>query len=189
MAGERADPDTIKWAENLLKKPVIDHWWQTETGWAISANCAGLGLFETKYGSAGKAVPGYNIQILKPDGTQAQSSEMGDVVVKLPLPPGTFPTLWKADKRYKENYMDPYKGYYKTYDAGHIDENGYVWIMSRTDDIINVAGHRLSTGSMEVNIIRKCQCCRMCGAWNCRQFKRANTSWFNCFKIWSNKKT
>ena len=149
LAGERADPDTIKWAENLLKKPVIDHWWQTETGWAISANCAGLGLFETKYGSAGKAVPGYNIQILKPDGTQAQSSEMGDVVVKLPLPPGTFPTLWKADKRYKENYMDPYKGYYKTYDAGHIDENGYVWIMSRTDDIINVAGHRLSTGSME----------------------------------------
>lgn len=149
LAGERADPDTIKWAENLLKKPVIDHWWQTETGWAISANCAGLSLFETKYGSAGKAVPGYNIQILKPDGTQAKPSEMGDVVVKLPLPPGTFPTLWKADKRYKENYMDPYKGYYKTYDAGHIDEDGYVWIMSRTDDIINVAGHRLSTGSME----------------------------------------
>ena len=149
LAGERADPDTIKWAENLLKKPVIDHWWQTETGWAISANCAGLGLFETKYGSAGKAVPGYNIQILKPDATQAEPSEMGDVVVKLPLPPGTFPTLWKADKRYKENYMDPYKGYYKTYDAGHIDEDGYVWIMSRTDDIINVAGHRLSTGSME----------------------------------------
>ena len=149
LAGERADPDTIKWAENLLKKPVIDHWWQTETGWAISANCAGLGLFETKYGSAGKAVPGYNIQILKPAATQAKASEMGDVVVKLPLPPGTFPTLWKADKRYKENYMDPYKGYYKTYDAGHIDEDGYVWIMSRTDDIINVAGHRLSTGSME----------------------------------------
>lgn len=149
LAGERADPDTIKWAENLLKKPVIDHWWQTETGWAISANCAGFGLFETKYGSAGKAVPGYNIQILKADGTQAKPSEMGDVVVKLPLPPGTFPTLWKADKRYKENYMDPYKGYYKTYDAGHIDEDGYVWIMSRTDDIINVAGHRLSTGSME----------------------------------------
>ena len=149
LAGERADPDTIKWAENLLKKPVIDHWWQTETGWAISANCAGLGLFETKYGSAGKAVPGYNIQILKPDATQAEPSEMGDVVVKLPLPPGTFPTLWKADKRYKENYMDPYNGYYKTYDAGHIDEDGYVWIMSRTDDIINVAGHRLSTGSME----------------------------------------
>ena len=149
LAGERADPDTIKWAENLLKKPVIDHWWQTETGWAISANCAGLGLFKTKYGSAGKAVPGYNIEILKPNGIQAKPSEMGDVVVKLPLPPGTFPTLWKGDKRYQENYMDPYKGYYKTYDAGHIDEDGYVWIMSRTDDIINVAGHRLSTGSME----------------------------------------
>jgi len=111
LAGERADPDTIKWAENLLKKPVIDHWWQTETGWAISSNFAGLGLFKTKY--------------------------------------GTFPTLWNADKRYKENYMDPYQGYYKTYDAGHIDEEGYIWIMSRTDDIINVAGHRLSTGSME----------------------------------------
>jgi propionyl-CoA synthetase len=149
LAGERADPDTIKWAENLLKKPVIDHWWQTETGWAISANFAGLGLFKTKYGSAGKAVPGYNIQILEPDGTQAKTSEMGDVVIKLPLPPGTFPTLWNADKRYKENYMDPYQGYYKTYDAGHIDEEGYIWIMSRTDDIINVAGHRLSTGSME----------------------------------------
>ena len=149
LAGERADPDTIKWAENLLKKPVIDHWWQTETGWAISSNFAGLGLFKTKYGSAGKAVPGYNIQILKPDGTQAKTSEMGDVVIKLPLPPGSFPTLWNADKRYKENYMDPYQGYYKTYDAGHIDEEGYIWIMSRTDDIINVAGHRLSTGSME----------------------------------------
>ena len=149
LAGERADPDTIKWAENLLKKPVIDHWWQTETGWAISSNFAGLGLFKTKYGSAGKAVPGYNIQILKQDGTQGKTSEMGDVVIKLPLPPGTFPTLWNADKRYKENYMDPYQGYYKTYDAGHIDEEGYIWIMSRTDDIINVAGHRLSTGSME----------------------------------------
>ena len=149
LAGERADPDTIKWAENLLKKPVIDHWWQTETGWAISANFAGLGLFKTKYGSAGKAVPGYNIQILEPDGTQAKTSEMGDVVIKLPLPPGTFPTLWNADKKYKEHYMDPYQGYYKTYDAGHIDEEGYIWIMSRTDDIINVAGHRLSTGSME----------------------------------------
>ena len=149
LAGERADPDTIKWAENLLKKPVIDHWWQTETGWAISANCAGLGLFKTKYGSAGKPVPGYNVQVLKSDGSHAKPSEMGDVVIKLPLPPGTFPTLWKTDQRYKENYMDTYKGYYKTYDAGHIDEDGYVWIMSRTDDIINVAGHRLSTGSME----------------------------------------
>ena len=149
LAGERADPDTIKWAENLLEKPVIDHWWQTETSWAISANCLGLGLFPTKYGSAGKPVPGYNVKILKPDGSEASPNEMGDVVVELPLPPGTFPTLWGADKRYKENYMTNYPGYYQTYDAGHIDEDGYVWIMARTDDIINVAGHRLSTGAME----------------------------------------
>jgi propionyl-CoA synthetase len=149
LAGERADPDTLKWAEGLLKVPVIDHWWQTETSWAISANCAGLGLSKTKYGSACRPVPGYDVQILKSDGKQAKPGEMGDVVVKLPLPPGTFPTLWGADERYKETYMSNYPGYYQTYDAGHIDEDGYVWIMSRTDDIINVAGHRLSTGAME----------------------------------------
>ena len=149
LAGERADPDTLKWAESLLKVPVIDHWWQTETSWAISANCAGLGLSKTKYGSACKPVPGYDIRILKSDGKEAKPNEMGDVVVKLPLPPGTFPTLWNADKRYKETYMSNYPGYYQTYDAGHIDEDGYIWIMSRTDDIINVAGHRLSTGAME----------------------------------------
>ena len=149
LAGERADPDTLKWAEGLLKVPVIDHWWQTETSWAISANCAGLGLEKTKYGSACKPVPGYDVRVLKSDGKQAKPNEMGDVVVKLPLPPGTFPTLWGADKRYKETYMSNYPGYYQTYDAGHIDEDGYVWIMSRTDDIINVAGHRLSTGAME----------------------------------------
>jgi len=149
LAGERADPDTLKWAEGLLKVPVIDHWWQTETSWAISANCAGLGLSKTKYGSACKPVPGYEVQVLKSDGNQAKPNEMGDVVVKLPLPPGTFPTLWGADERYKETYMSNYPGYYQTYDAGHIDEDGYVWIMSRTDDIINVAGHRLSTGAME----------------------------------------
>ena len=149
LAGERADPDTLKWAEGLLKVPVIDHWWQTETSWAISANCAGIGLEKTKYGSACKPVPGYDVQVLKSDGKQAKPNEMGDVVVKLPLPPGTFPTLWGADERYKETYMSNYPGYYQTYDAGHIDEDGYVWIMSRTDDIINVAGHRLSTGAME----------------------------------------
>jgi len=149
LAGERADPDTLKWAEGLLKVPVIDHWWQTETSWAISANCAGLGLEKTKYGSACKPVPGYDVQVLKSDGKQAKPNEMGDVVVKLPLPPGTFPTLWGADERYKETYMSNYPGYYQTYDAGHIDEDGYIWIMSRTDDIINVAGHRLSTGAME----------------------------------------
>jgi propionyl-CoA synthetase len=149
LAGERADPDTIKWAENLLKVPVIDHWWQTETSWAISSNCTGIEMMKTKYGSACKAVPGYDVQIMKPDQTLAKPNEMGDIVVKLPLPPGTFPTLWNADKRYKDNYMTNYKGYYETYDAGHIDEDGYIWIMSRTDDIINVAGHRLSTGAIE----------------------------------------
>ncbi len=149
LAGERADPDTIKWAENLLNVPVIDHWWQTETSWAISSNCTGIEMQKTKYGSACKAVPGYDVKIIKPDHSIAQANEMGDIVVKLPLPPGTFPTLWNADKRYEENYMTNYKGYYQTYDAGHIDEDGYIWIMSRTDDIINVAGHRLSTGAIE----------------------------------------
>ena len=149
LAGERADPDTIKWAENLLKIPVIDHWWQTETSWAISSNCTGIEMMKTKYGSACKAVPGYDVKIIKPDQSLAKPDEMGDIVVKLPLPPGTFPTLWNADKRYNDNYMSNYKGYYQTYDAGHIDEDGYIWIMSRTDDIINVAGHRLSTGAIE----------------------------------------
>ena len=149
LAGERADPDTIKWAENLLNVPVIDHWWQTETSWAISSNCTGIEMQKTKYGSACKAVPGYDVKIIKPDHSIANPNEMGDIVVKLPLPPGTFPTLWNADKRYEENYMSNYKGYYQTYDAGHIDEDGYIWIMSRTDDIINVAGHRLSTGAIE----------------------------------------
>jgi len=149
LAGERADPDTIKWAENLLRVPVIDHWWQTETSWAISSNCTGIEMMETKYGSACKAVPGYDVKIIKPDQSLANPNEMGDIVVKLPLPPGTFPTLWNADKRYKDNYMTNYEGYYQTYDARHIDEDGYIWIMSRTDDIINVAGHRLSTGAIE----------------------------------------
>ena len=149
LAGERADPDTIKWAEKLLKVPVIDHWWQTETSWAISSNCTGIEMQKTKYGSACKAVPGYDVKVIKPDQTLTKPNEMGDIVVKLPLPPGTFPTLWNADQRYKETYMSNYPGYYQTYDAGHIDDDGYVWIMSRTDDIINVAGHRLSTGAIE----------------------------------------
>jgi len=149
LAGERADPDTIKWSEKLLKVPVLDHWWQTETSWAISANCTGIESFPTKYGSAFKPVPGYDIKILNSEGKELEPGKMGDIVIKLPLPPGTFPTLWKADERYRENYMSNYSGYYQTYDAGHIDEDGYVWIMSRTDDIINVAGHRLSTGSIE----------------------------------------
>ena len=149
LAGERADPDTIKWAERLLNVPVIDHWWQTETSWAISSNCTGIEMMKTKYGSACKAVPGYDVKIIKPDHSIAKPNEMGDIVVKLPLPPGTFPTLWNADDRYKKTYMTNYEGYYQTYDAGHIDEDGYIWIMSRTDDIINVAGHRLSTGAIE----------------------------------------
>ena len=149
LAGERADPDTIKWAENLLKVPVIDHWWQTETSWAISSNCTGIEMMKTKYGSACKAVPGYDVKVIKQDQTLAKPNEMGDIVVKLPLPPGTFPTLWNADDRYKITYMSNYKDYYQTYDAGHIDDEGYIWIMSRTDDIINVAGHRLSTGAIE----------------------------------------
>ena len=149
LAGERADPDTIKWAESLLKVPVIDHWWQTETSWAISSNCTGIEMMKTKYGSACRAVPGYDVKVIKPDQSLANSNEMGDIVVKLPLPPGTFPTLWNADERYKNTYMSNYDGYYQTYDAGHIDDDGYIWIMSRTDDIINVAGHRLSTGAIE----------------------------------------
>ena len=149
LAGERADPDTIKWFEKLSGSPVVDHWWQTETSWAITSSCTGIEKFPVKYGSAFKPVPGYNLKVLNSEGKEASRGKMGDIVVKLPLPPGTFPTLWGADKRYKENYMSNYPGYYQTYDAGHIDEDGYVWIMSRTDDIINVAGHRLSTGAIE----------------------------------------
>ena len=149
LAGERADPDTIKWAEKMLKVPVLDHWWQTETGWSMSANCTGIEIFKTKYGSSFKAVPGFQIKIMKDNNTEAGPNELGDIVVKLPLPPGTFPTLWNADERYKETYMSTFEGFYQTYDAGHIDDDGYIHIMSRTDDIINVSGHRLSTGAME----------------------------------------
>ena len=149
LAGERSDPDTIKWSEENLKVPVIDHWWQTETGWAICANCMGLHRFPVKYGSPTKAVPGWNVQVLDPDCKPVGAGEIGALVVKLPLPPGTLPTLYQHDERYKEAYLDEFPGYYKTADAGYIDEEGYVYVMSRTDDIINVAGHRLSTGAME----------------------------------------
>jgi propionyl-CoA synthetase len=149
LAGERADPDTIKWFEKLSNTPVIDHWWQTETSWAITADCTGIESFPVKYGSAFKPVPGYDVKVLDSNRKEVKPGVMGDIVVKLPLPPGTFPTLWEADDRYKINYMSTYPGYYQTYDAGHIDEDGYVWIMSRTDDVINVAGHRLSTGAIE----------------------------------------
>ena len=150
LAGERLDPDTLKWARNLLGVPVIDHWWQTETGWAIAANCMGLHHFPVKEGSPTKPAPGWNLQVLDPESkTPVKPGQIGALVVKLPLPPGTLPTLWQNDKRYLESYLDEFPGYYKTADAGFIDEEGYVFVMSRTDDIINVAGHRLSTGAME----------------------------------------
>ena len=149
LAGERSDPDTIQWSENNLHVPVIDHWWQTETGWAIAANCMGLHHFPVKYGSPTKSVPGWDVQVLDETNTQVPAGEIGALSVKLPLPPGTLPTLWQNDERYKESYLDEYPGYYKTADAGIIDEDGYIYVMSRTDDIINVAGHRLSTGAME----------------------------------------
>jgi propionyl-CoA synthetase len=159
---------------------VIDHWWQTETSWAISSNCTGIEMMETKYGSACKAVPGYDVKIIKPDQTLAEPNEMGDIVVKLPLPPGTFPTLWNADQRYKENYMTNYEGYYQTYDAGHIDDDGYIWIMSRTDDIINVAGHRLSTGAIE-EVLSEHQSVAECAVLGIAdKLKGQLTNWISC---------
>ncbi len=149
LAGERLDPDTLTWAENCLKIPVIDHWWQTETGWAIAANCVGLHSFDIKPGSPTKAAPGWNMAVLGDDGHPIKPGEIGAIVAKLPLPPGTLPTLWQNDERYKEAYLNEFPGYYETSDAGFIDEDGYVFVMARTDDIINVAGHRLSTGAME----------------------------------------
>jgi propionyl-CoA synthetase len=149
LAGEHADPETIRWAEDKLRKPVIDHWWQTETGWAICANCVGLGTLPVKYGSPTKAVPGYDVRVLDEHGTELPRGQTGALAIKLPLPPGCLPTLWNADERYVQSYLSELPGYYKTADAGHIDEDGYVFVMGRTDDVINVAGHRLSTGAME----------------------------------------
>jgi len=149
LAGERLDPDTYHWASNLLKKPVIDHWWQTETGWPITANCMGIEEFPVKPGSSTKPVPGFNVKILDEKGTEVGPNQEGIVAIKLPLPPGTLPTLWKKDDRFVESYLKPLPGYYYTSDSGFIDEDGYVWIMGRIDDIINVSGHRLSTGEME----------------------------------------
>jgi propionyl-CoA synthetase len=149
LAGERSDPDTIQWSEKNLGVPVIDHWWQTETGWAIAANCMGLHHFPVKYGSPTKAVPGWDVRVLNAYNEEVPSGEIGALSVKLPLPPGTLPTLWQNDQRYIESYLAEFPGYYKTADAGIIDAEGYIYVMSRTDDIINVAGHRLSTGAME----------------------------------------
>ncbi|MCP4372667.1 MAG: propionyl-CoA synthetase, partial [Deltaproteobacteria bacterium] len=149
LAGERLDPDTLKWAENNLGIPVIDHWWQTETGWAICANCLGIHHFTIKEGSPTKPAPGWDVQVVDPNNNPIKAGEIGALVVKLPLPPGTLPTLWNNDEAYIKAYLEEFPGYYKTADAGFIDEDGYVFVMARTDDIINVAGHRLSTGGME----------------------------------------
>jgi propionyl-CoA synthetase len=149
LAGERADPDTVAWAERLLKVPVIDHWWQTETGWAIAGNPLGLGLLPVKHGSPTVPMPGYDVRVVDEACKQVAPGIMGALVVKLPLPPACLPTLWNDDARFKESCLAEFPGYYKTADAGYIDDDGYIYVMSRTDDIINVAGHRLSTGAIE----------------------------------------
>ena len=149
LAGERADPDTIQWAQRHLQVPVIDHWWQTETGWAIAANPLGIEELPVKIGSPSVAMPGYDVQVLDEGGHPVAAGTLGAIAVKLPLPPGTLPTLWNADERFKKSYLTHFPGYYETGDAGYMDEDGYLYIMARTDDVINVAGHRLSTGAME----------------------------------------
>ena len=153
LAGERADPPTIQWAEHHLKVPVIDHWWQTETGWPIGANCLGIEQLPVKYGSCSRAVPGWDVRVLEADAigeaNEVKAGEIGAIAVKLPLPPGALPTLWQQDERFVESYLTAFPGYYQTADAGLIDADGYIHVMTRTDDIINVAAHRLSTGEIE----------------------------------------
>jgi propionyl-CoA synthetase len=149
LAGERADPDTIKWAERLLNVPVLDHWWQTETGWCIAGNPVGLGQLPVKYGSPTVPMPGYDVRVVDEACREQAANTMGSIVIKLPLPPASLPTLWHADERFRESYLEEFPGYYKTADAGYKDDDGYIFVMGRTDDIINVAGHRLSTGGME----------------------------------------
>ena len=149
LAGERADPDTVKWAENLLKIPIIDHWWQTETGYVIAGNPIGIEKLPIKIGSPTVPMPGFNIKVLDSTGKELPAGKLGSIAIKLPLPPGTLPTLWNAPERFKSSYLDKYPGYYETGDAGIIDDDGYIYIMARTDDVINVAGHRLSTGAIE----------------------------------------
>jgi propionyl-CoA synthetase len=149
LAGERCDPDTLNWAERHLGVPVIDHWWQTETGWAIAANCLGIEALPVKPGSPTRAVPGYRIEVLDETGTEVEPGSIGRIMLKLPLPPGCLPTLWGNEERFFQSYLAAQPGYYLTGDAGYVDEDGYVFVMSRIDDIINVAGHRLSTGAME----------------------------------------
>jgi len=149
LAGERADPDTITWAQDQLKVPVIDHWWQTETGWPIAANPLGIETLPVKLGSPAVPMPGYDVQILDEGGQPMPAGELGAITIKLPLPPGTLPNLWNAEDRFRKSYLTTFPGYYETGDAGMMDEDGYLYIMARTDDVINVAGHRLSTGAME----------------------------------------
>ena len=149
LAGERCDPDTLAWAERSLDRPVIDHWWQTETGWPIAANCIGVEHLPVRPGSSAKAVPGYDLHVLDEQSNQMPAGEIGALCVKLPLPPGCSPTLWGGDQHWVDAYLSHYDGYYMTADAGYIDDDGYVYVMSRTDDVINTAGHRLSTGAME----------------------------------------
>ena len=149
LAGERCDPDTLHWAGEHLGVPVIDHWWQTETGWSICANCLGIEKLPIVPGSPARPVPGYEVAVLDNEGNPVASGDIGALVIELPLPPGTFTTLWNADERFVSTYFSHYPGYYETGDAGYIDDNGYVFVMARTDDVINVAGHRLSTGAME----------------------------------------
>jgi propionyl-CoA synthetase len=149
LAGERCDPDTLHWAENKLGIPVIDHWWQTETGWPIASNCAGIELLPVKAGSVGPPAPGWHVRALDADGEVVASGDVGAIACRLPLPPGTLAGLWNAEERFVESYLSTYPGYYETGDAGFIDEDGYIHVMSRTDDVINVAGHRLSTGALE----------------------------------------
>ena len=149
LAGERLDPDTYEWASTALGKPVIDNWWQTETGWPIAANPKGIGLLPIKAGSPTVAVPGYDVQVLDGTGESVEPGIEGAICIKLPMPPGTLPTLWGDDDRYVSSYLSAYPGYYLTGDGGYVDEDGYLYVMGRTDDVLNVAGHRLSTGALE----------------------------------------
>jgi propionyl-CoA synthetase len=149
LAGERCDPNTLAWAQEKLQVPVIDHWWQTETGWPICSNCLGIELLPIVPGSPARPVPGYDVQVLDANGNPVAPGDIGALVIKSPLPPGNFTTLWNAEDRFKQAYFSKFPGYYETGDAGYIDDNGYVYVMARTDDVINVAGHRLSTGAME----------------------------------------
>jgi propionyl-CoA synthetase len=149
LAGERCDPETLGWAQQKLGVPVIDHWWQTETGWPIVANCMGIEQLSVKPGSATRPVPGWDVHVLGADGSELPHGEIGAIAIKLPLPPGATPTLWNAEERFRHTYLSAFPGHYETADAGYIDEDGYVFVMARTDDIINTAGHRLSTGAIE----------------------------------------